>query len=127
MGCRYVESPAGDGTFADQRDYVKMLIARFDEDAAPFRAALTVKRVDVPAIDADGIRPTASDNVKGRLFDVAARHVAGALYAARHSRPDISQAVNALSRRLGNWTQTDDRALARLVETFVRPRSSCFF
>ena len=24
--------------------------------------------------------------------------------------------MNALSRRLGNWTQTDDRALARLVE-----------
>ena len=107
VGCRCVESPAGDGTSADQRDDVAVLLARYDEDVAAFRSVLTVKRVDVPAIDADGIRPSASDNVKGLLFDVAARHVAGALYA-QHSRPDISQAVKALSRRLGTCSQTDD-------------------
>ena len=63
VGCRYDDS-TGDGVWCDQRDYVAMLIARYDEDVAPYRTALTVKRVDVPAIDADGIRPSLADTVR---------------------------------------------------------------
>ena len=112
VGCRYVQTEAG--TVCDQGDLVDALLSRFESDYAKFGCTLSVRKTDVPALDPDTFRPSDDTDVTGKFGPVAARHIMGLMYVARHSRPDLSQAIGSLARRIAKWTKEDDRALVRL-------------
>ena len=114
VGCRYHDT--SEGIVCDQTELTATMIGRFDEDYTRLNCKIKVRKHEVPAIDMDSVRPGAEDTTSGLFKDVAARHVMGLMYVARHSRPDLSQAIGALARRMSSWSATDDKALVRLFE-----------
>jgi hypothetical protein len=89
-----------------QSSYAALILRNFvEENGGPPR------RADTPTLEVEEklelIKP-------GKFANTCRRHIGGAMFLMRGSRPDIAFATNSLAREVTRWSEASDMRLSRL-------------
>lgn len=105
------EIVGGTCTFVDQGHLSKAVVGRYKDELGKTK----LKPAMVPGVHNRGERTMVGGDEPGVMAKTCRRHVCGLLYVCRGSRPDLSFAVCAMSRRLHDWRKIDDRRLEQVM------------